>query len=240
MSRPPMPLAICRIARVMMKEGTPIQVIPMALATPRLTQTSSATTIASPPERGMLAMFTLAFCAVKNATAMPVALATLATLRSISAHRITKVRPTAMIPVTETSVRILVRVSSEAKLGLAIAKKINNVSRVANGAKLATLPLNELRTLRSSPAATRFSESTVITVTSRRSKKLVFTQWFASKFARDSALFHHNHAVGESQDCFWFCGSHDDRNSLFSQIAHDFDDVLLGADVHPACRLAQN
>ena len=54
---------------------------------------------------------------------MPVALATPATLRSISAQRMTKVRPTAMMPVTETWVRMLARLSRVAKEGLATLKE---------------------------------------------------------------------------------------------------------------------
>ena len=50
-------------------------------------------------------MATLASCRVKKATMIPVALATLATLRSISAQRMTKVRPVAMISVTEEVLR---------------------------------------------------------------------------------------------------------------------------------------
>ena len=56
--------------------------------------------------------------------------------RSISAHRITKVRPTAMMPVTEIWVRMLPRLSSVAKEGLAAAKKPNRQISVRNGAML--------------------------------------------------------------------------------------------------------
>ncbi len=73
---------------------------------------------------------------MKYATAMPVTLAMLATDRSISAHRITKVRPTAMMPVTDTCVRMLPRLSMVAKDGLAIAKKPLRKISVRNGAML--------------------------------------------------------------------------------------------------------
>src|SRR6516165_10409089 len=43
--------------------------------------------------------------------------------RSISAQRMTKVSPTAMMPVTDTWVRMLPTLSSVAKEGLAAAKK---------------------------------------------------------------------------------------------------------------------
>ena len=60
---------------------------------------------------------------MKKATAMPVTLAMLAIERSISAQRITKVRPTAMTPVTDTWVRMLPRLSSVAKEGTRGGKK---------------------------------------------------------------------------------------------------------------------
>ena len=53
---------------------------------------------------------------------IPVALATLATLRSISAQRMTKVSPAAMIPVMEIWVRILERLPTVRKEGLARLK----------------------------------------------------------------------------------------------------------------------
>ena len=67
---------------------------------------------------------------------MPVTLAMLAIDRSISAQRITKVRPTAMMPVTETWVRMLPKLSSVAKEGLAAAKKPKRQISVRNGAML--------------------------------------------------------------------------------------------------------
>ena len=67
---------------------------------------------------------------------MPVTLAMLAIERSISAQRITKVRPTAMMPVTDTCVRMLPRLSSVAKEGLAKAKKADRKISVRNGAML--------------------------------------------------------------------------------------------------------
>jgi hypothetical protein len=67
---------------------------------------------------------------------MPVALAMAATDRSISAHRMTKVSPTAMTPVTDTWVRMLAALSSEAKELLATLKKTSRTIRVTNGAML--------------------------------------------------------------------------------------------------------
>ena len=103
----------------MMNDGMPMVVIPKAVTAPSSRQPASARMIATPPGKGRFAMFTLASCSVKNATTMPVALAMLATLRSISAVRITKVRPTAMMAVTETCERMFSRLPIVAKDGLA-------------------------------------------------------------------------------------------------------------------------
>src|SRR5690242_16710681 len=67
---------------------------------------------------------------------MPVAFAIEAMDRSISAQRMTKVRPTAMMPATEICVRMLATLSMERKDGLAIEKKTSSTMRVANGAML--------------------------------------------------------------------------------------------------------
>src|SRR5579883_2270794 len=67
---------------------------------------------------------------------MPVTLAMEAIDRSISAQRMTKVSPTAMMPVTETWVRMLPTLSMVAKEGLAIAKKADRKISVRNGAML--------------------------------------------------------------------------------------------------------
>src|SRR5262249_11163059 len=67
---------------------------------------------------------------------MPVTLAMLAIDRSISAQRMTKVSPTAMMPVTDTWVRMLPTLSRVAKEGLAAAKKPLRQIRVKNGAML--------------------------------------------------------------------------------------------------------
>ena len=64
-------------------------------------------------------------------------LAILATLRSISAHRMTKVRPAAMMPVTETCVRMLLRLSRVRNdAGLAMPKKMTRITSVTSGARL--------------------------------------------------------------------------------------------------------
>ncbi len=73
---------------------------------------------------------------MKNATTMPVALAIAAIERSISAVRITKVRPVAMIAVTETWRRMLPRLSRVTNDGLSALNTMTRNSKVANGAML--------------------------------------------------------------------------------------------------------
>ena len=73
---------------------------------------------------------------MKKVSTIAVALATAPTLRSISAVRMTKVRPTAMIAVTETCWRMFSRLPSEAKDGLARLKKTTRHKSVMNGAIL--------------------------------------------------------------------------------------------------------
>ena len=67
---------------------------------------------------------------------MPTALATAATDRSISAVRITKVRPTAMMPVIDTCDMMLKALSTVRKDGLAIEKKTMSAKSVKTGAIL--------------------------------------------------------------------------------------------------------
>ncbi len=82
---------------------------------------------------------------MKYATTMPVTLAIAATERSISAHRITKVRPTAMIPVIDTWFRMFCRFAIVRNDGLATLKKMTRKSSVANGAMLRIWFLNQSR-----------------------------------------------------------------------------------------------
>ena len=131
-----MPSQICIMASVMMKEGMPMRVTPKAVTPPRARQVATARMMAKPPAKGILAMLTLASCRVKKATTMPVALATLATLKSISAVRITKVSPTAMMPVIDTCCRMFCRLPNDTKEGLAIEKKTTRKSSVRKGAIL--------------------------------------------------------------------------------------------------------
>src|SRR5581483_5783820 len=79
---------------------------------------------------------------------MPVTLAMLAIERSISAQRMTKVRPTAMMPVTETWDRMLPTLSMVAKEGLATAKKAESRISVRKGAILRICERRKLAMLR--------------------------------------------------------------------------------------------
>src|ERR1044072_2289120 len=122
---------------------------------------------------------------------MPVTLAMAATDRSISAHRITKVRPTAMMPVTEIWVRMLPRLSSVANDGLAAAKKLNRQISVRNGAMLRIWE----RSIVASPRGRFRSAGTVtlspevMSVSSRRFQEAVLADLFVGK------LHHHGTAL---------------------------------------------
>src|SRR6185436_16445944 len=179
---------------------------------------------------------------------MPVTLAMLATDRSISAHRITKVRPTAMMPVTEIWVRMLPRLSRVANDGIATAKKPNRQINVRNGAMLriwersmAPIRRGRLRlpagTVTLSPSAISFSSSPV---SSRRFQQAVLADLFIGKFAHHRAALEHDDAIGEREHRFRFGRKHDDGQSPRAQVADDVDDVVLGADIHAAGRLAQD
>src|SRR6266545_1185752 len=172
---------------------------------------------------------------------MPVTLAMAAIDRSISAQRITKVRPTAMMPVTEICVRMLPRLSSVAKEGLAAAKKPNRQINVRNGAMLriwersiAAYPRGCFRS-----AATVTLSPVVMSVSSRRFEQAVLADLFVGKLPHDRATLEHDDAVGERQHRLGLGGEHDDGEPLGTQISDDVDDVVLGADIHAAGRLAQ-
>ena len=130
---------------------------------------------------------------------MPVTLAMAAIERSISAQRITKVRPTAMMPVTEICVRMLPRLSSVAKEGLAAAKNPNRQISVRNGAMLricersiAAIPRCRFRS-----AATVTLSPVVMSVSSRRFQQAVLADLFVGKLPHHRAALEHDDAVGE-------------------------------------------
>src|SRR5262245_22139840 len=155
---------------------------------------------------------------------MPVTLAMAATDRSISAHRITKVRPTAMMPVTEIWVRMLAALSSEAKERLVRLKKATSTISVANGATMRIW----------------LRRKAAIAVMSRRLQKLVLAHRLAGEFAHDPPLLHHHDTVGQRQHGLGLGRQHDDAHAPVAQPLDDAHDVLLGADIHAARRLAQH
>src|SRR5439155_12550565 len=173
---------------------------------------------------------------------MQVTLAMAAIERSISAHRITKVRPTAMMPVTEIWVRMLPRLSSVANEGLAAAKKPNRQISVRNGAMLRiwerSTAASRCGRLRS--AATVTLSPVVMSVSSRRFEQAILADLFVGKLPHDSAALEHDDAVGERQHRLGLGGEHDDGEPLGAQITDDVDDVVLGTDIHAAGRLAQH
>src|SRR5439155_1033787 len=131
---------------------------------------------------------------------MPVNLAMASIERSISAHRITKVRPTAMMPVTEICVRMLPRLSSVAKEGLAAAKKPNRQISVRNGAMLriwdrsiAASPRGRFRSV-----ATVTLSPEVMPVSSRRFQQAVLADLFVGKLPHHGAALEHDDAIGDA------------------------------------------
>src|ERR1700730_3917717 len=174
---------------------------------------------------------------------MPVTLAMPAIDMSISAHRITKVRPTAMMPVTETWVRMLPTLSSVAKEGLAAAKKPLSRMRVRNGPMLRIWERNIAAILpgRFRPGAETLTLSSVtIRISSRRFQQAVLADRLIREFAHHRAALEHDDAVGERQNGFGLGRDHDDGEPARAQVADDVDDVAFGAHVHAPGRLAQH
>src|SRR6267378_5885466 len=174
---------------------------------------------------------------------MPVTLAMLAIDRSISAQRITKVRPTAMMPVTEIWVRMLPTLSSVAKEGLAAAKKPLRQISVRNGAMLRIWERNIAAVLRGrfrSAAGAVTLSPVVICVSSRRFQQAVLADRLTCEFAHHRAALEDDDAIGNRQDGLGLGREHDDGKPPRAQIADDVDDVALGAHIHAAGRLAQH
>src|ERR1700736_3984393 len=110
--------------------------------------------------------------------------------KSISAQRITKVRPTAITPVTDTWVRMLPTLSSVAKEGLAAAKNPLRQISVRNGAMLRIwerriVPNVRVRCRSVSEIATL--SSLAIRISSRRFQEAVLTDGLVGKFPHHRA-----------------------------------------------------
>src|SRR5665213_257449 len=166
---------------------------------------------------------------------MPVTLAILATDRSISAQRITKVRPTAMMPVTETWVRILPTLSSVANDGLAMAKNPVRKIRARNGAMLRIWERSIAAMVRGcfrSVAETVALSPVTMGVSSSGFQQAVLADRLVGEFVHHCATLENDDAIGERK--------HDDGEPARAQVADDVDHVVLGADVHAARRLAQH
>ena len=168
---------------------------------------------------------------------MPVTLAMAATDRSISAHRITKVRPTAMMPVTEICVRMLPTLSSVAKEGLRPLKKLTRQISVRNGAMLRiwersiararAVPIRDVALPSCGLLSRGFQEPVLADRLVRRiparsrpsSSRGCGRRATARSRARSSTMT---------------------ASPLVAQALDDVDDVVLGADIHAAGRLAQH
>src|SRR4051794_27333761 len=137
-----------------------------------------------------------------------------ATDRSISPHRITKVSPTAMIPVTEIWVRMFAALSSDANERLVRLKKATSTIRVANGA------MTRIWLRRKGPIA----------AISRGLQKLILAYCPAVELVHDAPLFHHYDSVGERQNRLGLGRQHHDTHALIAQPFDDAHHVLLGAD----------
>src|SRR3954468_14146331 len=232
-----MPLPICSIASVMMKEGMPIRVTPKAVTAPSARHPASASGMARPPGRGRLAMFTLASCTVRKASRMPVALATLATLRSISAQSMTKVSPTAMIAVIETCCRIFARLPQVAKDGLRPLNSATSTISVAKGARLRSWARSR------NHSGSRAGRAVVTGVDMRSpssgGQQPVLADRLVREFPGHPAAPHDQDAVGEREHRLRLGGGDEDGDPLRPQPADDPHHVVLGADIHAAGRLAQ-
>src|SRR6185437_9817590 len=174
---------------------------------------------------------------------MPVTLAMPAIDRSISAHRITKVRPTAMMPVTETWVRMLPTLSSVAKEGLASAKNPVRKIRVRNGAILRIWERSIAARVRGcfrSVAETVALSPVTMCVSSGGFQQAVLADRLVGEFLHHDAPLENDDAIGKRQHGLGLGRKHHDGEPARAQLADDVDHVVLGADVHAARRLAQH
>src|SRR6266852_2627448 len=174
---------------------------------------------------------------------MPVTLAMLAIDRSISAQRITKVRPTAMMPVTETWVRMLPTLSSVANEGLATAKKPLRQMSVRNGAMLRIWERNIAAILLARfrfPGETVTLSPVILCVSSRRFEQPVLADRLIAEFAHHRAALENDDAIGQRKNGLGLGREHDDGEPPCAQTADDVDDIALCAHIHAARRLAQH
>src|SRR5260370_33084168 len=154
---------------------------------------------------------------------MPVTLAMLAIERSISAQRITKVSPTAMMPVTDTWVRMLPTLSSVAKEGLAAAKNPVRKMSVRKGAILRiwarkSAPIVGVG-LGTSSIAEPFTLSS--SVASRRLEQAVLAHRLVREFAHHRAPLEHDNAIGKGKHRLRLRRNADDGKAPRPQTANE-------------------
>src|ERR1700686_2686007 len=173
---------------------------------------------------------------------MPVALGIAATDRSISAQRMTKVSPTAMMPATEMPVSTFQRLSKVRNEGLARLKKITRQASVRNGAMLRSWPFSQLPkpplcrtsiagavTFPSFFSSSLFAATPLRASCSRGFEKPVLAHRLAGEFPHDLTLFHHQDTIGKRQHGFGLGRDDHDADALVAQAAHDLQNVVLGA-----------
>ena len=186
-------------------------------------------------------MFTLASCTVKNATTMPVALATLATLTGRSRpHRITKVRPTAMIAGDRDLRQDVREVAQVAKDGLARVKNSDQEEQRHEGRDVAQLVAQPVpRRVAGRPADVGGRGIHAGVPQAAASSRSLLIGSSANSRTISPFLITRMRSASEST----VSGSVETTmiaDPLLAQAAHDAHDVLLGADVHAARRLAQH
>src|SRR3954453_8316668 len=163
---------------------------------------------------------------------MAAALATLATERSISAVRMTKVRPVAMIAVTEMPRSTLVRLPTVRNDGLAKPNTTIRKIRVMNGAMLRSWPLIQPLPPGRLPTATASAFNAIVLCPSRRGEQLVLADGLVRELVRDGPALHHHDPVGEREHRLGLGRDHHDADTLVPHLAHDLPHVVLGAVFH--------
>src|SRR3954447_4050775 len=171
---------------------------------------------------------------------MAAALATLATERSISAVRMTKVRPVAMIAVTEMPRSTLVRLPTVRNDGLARPNTTTRKIRVMNGAMLRSWPLIQPLPPGRLPTAIASAFNAIVLCPSRRGEQLVLADGLVRELVRDGPALHHHDPVGEREHRLGLGRDHHHSNALVPHLTHDLHHVVLRPHVHAAGGLGEN
>src|SRR3954447_11538199 len=128
---------------------------------------------------------------------MAAALATLATERSISAVRMTKVRPVAMIAVTEMPRSTLVRLPTVRNDGLARPNTTTRKIRVMNGAMLRSWPLIQPLPPGRLPTAIASAFNAIVLCPSRPGAQLVLADGLVRELVHHRPALHHHHPAAQ-------------------------------------------